>query len=166
MRVREKLFKALRLSIFPGQLDRIVHTVLSVGQVAILPVFHRVVHYCTTWNYVRISPNKPVLLCSLWHLRRMPSLLEYMSYNYNFMGMLAGPTCSYNEYIAFIKGTSYLPRHQENANGVENGKCKQSEPSPKVRHSFQHFNIQRKHCIWSANIVVKFTYLLRCDEQQ
>lgn len=64
-------------------------------------------------------------------IRRMPSLLEYLSYNCNFMGILAGPTCSYNDYVAFIEGTCYQPRHQENANGRENGKCKQSEPSPK-----------------------------------
>lgn len=63
----------------------------------------------------------------------MPSLLEYLSYNCNFMGILAGPTCTYNDYKAFIEGTSFQPRHQENANGKENGKCKQSEPSPKVR---------------------------------
>lgn len=62
----------------------------------------------------------------------MPSLLEYLSYNCNFMGILAGPTCSYNDYVAFIDGTCYQPRHHENANGRENGKCKQSEPSPKV----------------------------------
>uniref|UniRef100_A0A3P8UIU6 Membrane bound O-acyltransferase domain containing 2 n=1 Tax=Cynoglossus semilaevis TaxID=244447 RepID=A0A3P8UIU6_CYNSE len=62
---------------------------------------------------------------------RMPSLLEYLSYNCNFMGILAGPTCSYNDYMAFIEGTCYEPRHQENANGKENGKYKQSEPSPK-----------------------------------
>lgn len=68
--------------------------------------------------------------------RRMPSLLEYLSYNCNFMGILAGPTCSYNDYKAFIEGTGFQPRHQENANGKENGKCKQSEPSPKVRLSF------------------------------
>lgn len=66
----------------------------------------------------------------------MPSLLEYLSYNCNFMGILAGPTCSYNDYMAFIDGTCYQPRHQENANGRENGKCKQSEPSPKVLHRY------------------------------
>ncbi|KAK5852508.1 hypothetical protein PBY51_006362 [Eleginops maclovinus] len=37
-------------------------------------------------------------------IRRMPSLLEYFSYNCNFLGILAGPTCSYNDYIAFIEG--------------------------------------------------------------
>uniref|UniRef100_A0A8C5G7S4 Uncharacterized protein n=1 Tax=Gouania willdenowi TaxID=441366 RepID=A0A8C5G7S4_GOUWI len=52
----------------------------------------------------------------------MPSLLEYLSYNCNFMGILAGPTCSYNDYMAIIEGTGYRPRHQEKANGKENGK--------------------------------------------
>lgn len=68
--------------------------------------------------------------------RRMPSLLEYLSYNCNFMGILAGPTCSYNDYKAFIEGTGFQPCHQENANGKENGKCKQSEPSPRVGSNF------------------------------
>uniref|UniRef100_A0A3B4CN89 Membrane bound O-acyltransferase domain containing 2a n=1 Tax=Pygocentrus nattereri TaxID=42514 RepID=A0A3B4CN89_PYGNA len=61
---------------------------------------------------------------------KMPSLLEYLSYNCNFMGILAGPTCSYNDYIAFIEGTCYQRKRLE-SNGKENGKCKQSDPSPK-----------------------------------
>ncbi|KAG9268480.1 membrane-bound O-acyltransferase domain-containing protein 2-like [Astyanax mexicanus] len=63
-------------------------------------------------------------------VRKMPSLLEYLSYNCNFLGILAGPTCSYNDYIAFIEGTGYQHKHLE-SNGKENGKCKQSDPSPK-----------------------------------
>ncbi|XP_029569804.1 membrane-bound O-acyltransferase domain-containing protein 2 [Salmo trutta] len=63
-------------------------------------------------------------------VRKMPSLLEYLSYNCNFMGILAGPTCSYNDYMAFIEGTAYQPRHLE-TNGKENGKYKHTEPSPK-----------------------------------
>lgn len=62
----------------------------------------------------------------------MPSLLEYLSYNCNFMGILAGPTCSYNDYIAFIEGTCYEPKHLE-SNGKENGTLRQSDPSPKVQ---------------------------------
>lgn len=61
----------------------------------------------------------------------MPSLLEYLSYNCNFMGILAGPTCSYNDYIAFIEGRSYHAKHLQN-NGKVNGTHKQSDPSPKV----------------------------------
>ncbi|XP_066572321.1 lysophospholipid acyltransferase 2 [Amia ocellicauda] len=64
-------------------------------------------------------------------VRSMPSLLEYLSYNCNFMGILAGPTCSYKDYITFIEGTAYYPQHLE-TNGKENGKYKQSDPSPKM----------------------------------
>jgi len=69
----------------------------------------------------------------------MPSLLEYLSYSCNFMSILAGPTCSYNDYIAFMEGAAYQPpqplppQHQELANGKENGKYHLMEPSPKVR---------------------------------
>ncbi|XP_039604804.1 lysophospholipid acyltransferase 2-like [Polypterus senegalus] len=64
-------------------------------------------------------------------VRRVPSLLEYFSYNCNFMGILAGPTCSYKDYIAFIEGSSFHLKHAE-TNGNENGKYKQAEPSPKA----------------------------------
>ncbi|XP_014871627.1 membrane-bound O-acyltransferase domain-containing protein 2-like isoform X1 [Poecilia latipinna] len=74
----------------------------------------------------QLTPSQKYLAIS-----RMPSLLEYLSYNCNFMGILAGPTCSYNDYMAFMEGTSYQRRHQENANGKENGKAKKPEPSPK-----------------------------------
>ncbi|KAI1897359.1 hypothetical protein AGOR_G00082500 [Albula goreensis] len=63
-------------------------------------------------------------------VRRMPSLLEYLSYNCNFMGILAGPTCSYKDYITFIEGTAYCQKHLE-TNGKVNGKLKQCDPSPK-----------------------------------
>ncbi|XP_036449156.1 membrane-bound O-acyltransferase domain-containing protein 2 [Colossoma macropomum] len=72
-----------------------------------------------------LKPSQKYLAVS-----KMPSLLEYLSYNCNFMGILAGPTCSYNDYIAFIEGTCYQRKHLE-SNGKENGKCKQSDPSPK-----------------------------------
>ncbi|KAI3367691.1 hypothetical protein L3Q82_026526 [Scortum barcoo] len=57
-------------------------------------------------------------------IRRMPSLLEYLSYNCNFMGILAGPTCSYNDYMAFIEGTGYHhatpPRERQRQGEWEN----------------------------------------------
>lgn len=82
------------------------------------------IHDGLTKREAQLSPSQKYLA-----IRRMPSLLEYLSYNCNFMGILAGPTCSYNDYKAFIEGTNYQPRHQDNANGKENGKWKQSEPS-------------------------------------
>nr|XP_034965774.1 lysophospholipid acyltransferase 2 isoform X3 [Zootoca vivipara] len=62
-------------------------------------------------------------------VRRMPSLLEYLSYNCNFMGILAGPLCSYKDYITFIEGRSYQLTQSE-ANGKEEIKYEQTDPSP------------------------------------
>jgi lysophospholipid acyltransferase 1/2 len=64
----------------------------------------------------------------------MPSLLEYFSYNCNFMGILAGPTCSYNDYIAFIEGGTCCHRDFETSRKAC-GKVKGSEPSPNVSPS-------------------------------
>lgn len=64
--------------------------------------------------------------------RRMPSLLEYLSYNCNFMGILAGPLCSYKDYITFIEGRSYQMA-QSGENGKEEVQCERTEPSPNVR---------------------------------
>ncbi|KAM5251462.1 lysophospholipid acyltransferase 2 isoform 1-T1 [Hipposideros larvatus] len=62
-------------------------------------------------------------------VRRMPSLLEYLSYNCNFMGILAGPLCSYKDYITFIEGRSYQMT-QAGASGREELHCERAEPSP------------------------------------
>ncbi|XP_041570955.2 lysophospholipid acyltransferase 2 isoform X2 [Taeniopygia guttata] len=64
-------------------------------------------------------------------VRRMPSLLEYLSYNCNFMGILAGPLCSYKDYITFIEGRSYQLQQSE-ANGKEDTKYEQTDPSPNL----------------------------------
>ncbi|XP_066035989.1 lysophospholipid acyltransferase 2 isoform X3 [Chamaea fasciata] len=64
-------------------------------------------------------------------VRRMPSLLEYLSYNCNFMGILAGPLCSYKDYITFIEGRSYQLQQSE-ANGKEDTKYEQTDPSPNI----------------------------------
>ncbi|XP_007969733.2 lysophospholipid acyltransferase 2 isoform X3 [Chlorocebus sabaeus] len=62
-------------------------------------------------------------------VRRMPSLLEYLSYNCNFMGILAGPLCSYKDYITFIEGRSYHMT-QSGENGKEETQYERTEPSP------------------------------------
>ncbi|XP_014445267.1 lysophospholipid acyltransferase 2 [Tupaia chinensis] len=64
-------------------------------------------------------------------VRRMPSLLEYLSYNCNFMGILAGPLCSYKDYITFIEGRSYHVT-QPDENGKEDVQCERTEPSPNI----------------------------------
>ncbi|XP_032877529.1 lysophospholipid acyltransferase 2 isoform X1 [Amblyraja radiata] len=62
-------------------------------------------------------------------IRTMPSLLEYLSYNCNFMGILAGPLYTYKDYIAFIEGkTSHVKRSV--VNGKIDDRCEHAEPSP------------------------------------
>lgn len=72
------------------------------------------------------------LACFFFYCRRMPSLLEYLSYNCNFMGILAGPLCSYKDYITFIEGRSYHMT-QSGGNGKEEILYERTEPSPNVR---------------------------------
>ena len=47
------------------------------------------------------------------------------------MGILAGPLCSYKDYITFIEGRSYQLQQSE-ANGKEDTKYEQTDPSPNV----------------------------------
>ncbi|XP_012676412.1 lysophospholipid acyltransferase 2b [Clupea harengus] len=75
----------------------------------------------------QLTPSQKVLA-----IRRMPSLLEYFSYNCNFMGILAGPTCSYNDYIAFIEGTPYRHRELEGSRKTNHEKSRQADPSPNM----------------------------------
>ncbi|XP_006898258.1 PREDICTED: lysophospholipid acyltransferase 2 [Elephantulus edwardii] len=64
-------------------------------------------------------------------VRRMPSLLEYLSYNCNFMGILAGPLCSYKDYITFIEGRSYQVS-KTSEDGKKEAQDERTEPSPNV----------------------------------
>ncbi|KAL7874808.1 hypothetical protein SRHO_G00057780 [Serrasalmus rhombeus] len=61
-----------------------------------------------------------------------PSLLEYLSYNLNFMSILVGPCSNYKDYIEFIEGRhvqSKLKRLREGS-PEQNGWDALSEPSP------------------------------------
>uniref|UniRef100_A0A4W3HTL8 Membrane bound O-acyltransferase domain containing 2b n=2 Tax=Callorhinchus milii TaxID=7868 RepID=A0A4W3HTL8_CALMI len=62
-------------------------------------------------------------------VRTMPSLLEYLSYNCNFMGILVGPFYTYKDYIAFIEGRTLHMKCTE-INGEGKGHLEQKEPSP------------------------------------
>ncbi|XP_043573506.1 lysophospholipid acyltransferase 2-like isoform X1 [Chiloscyllium plagiosum] len=62
-------------------------------------------------------------------VRRIPSLLEYLSYNLNFMGILAGPLNSYNDYISFIEGRNFEVGMNHPAIGKKSNKCPPNEPS-------------------------------------
>uniref|UniRef100_A0A672G924 Membrane bound O-acyltransferase domain containing 1 n=1 Tax=Salarias fasciatus TaxID=181472 RepID=A0A672G924_SALFA len=61
-----------------------------------------------------------------------PSLIEYLSYNLNFLSVLVGPCNDYKDYIDFIEGrhiSRRLRRHSGACNG-QNGYSKTPEPSP------------------------------------
>lgn len=77
------------------------------------------------------SSGPPLTSCVCFTRRRMPSLLEYLSYNCNFMGILAGPLCSYRDYITFIEGRAHH-RAPPGTSGKEDVPCERAEPSPNV----------------------------------
>uniref|UniRef100_A0A3P8T9B3 Membrane bound O-acyltransferase domain containing 1 n=1 Tax=Amphiprion percula TaxID=161767 RepID=A0A3P8T9B3_AMPPE len=61
-----------------------------------------------------------------------PSLIEYLSYNLNFLSILVGPCSNYKDYTDFIEGRHISRRlrlHSGTCNG-QNGYDKTPEPSP------------------------------------
>uniref|UniRef100_A0A3B5MKJ5 Membrane bound O-acyltransferase domain containing 1 n=1 Tax=Xiphophorus couchianus TaxID=32473 RepID=A0A3B5MKJ5_9TELE len=61
-----------------------------------------------------------------------PSLIEYLSYNLNFLSVLVGPCSNYKDYIDFIEGKHIswrLKQHSGTCNG-QNGYDKTPDPSP------------------------------------
>lgn len=73
--------------------------------------------------------------CSVCSAR--PSLIEYLSYNLNFLSVLVGPCSNYKDYTDFIEGrhiSRRLRQHSGTCNG-QNGYDKTLEPSPLVSSS-------------------------------
>ncbi|XP_038131852.1 lysophospholipid acyltransferase 1 [Cyprinodon tularosa] len=65
-------------------------------------------------------------------IRVRPSLMEYLSYNLNFLSVLVGPCSNYKEYIDFIEGkhiSCRLKQHPGACNG-QNGHDKTPDLSP------------------------------------
>uniref|UniRef100_A0A8C7ZW07 Membrane bound O-acyltransferase domain containing 1 n=1 Tax=Oryzias sinensis TaxID=183150 RepID=A0A8C7ZW07_9TELE len=65
-------------------------------------------------------------------IRERPSLIEYLSYNLNFLSILVGPCSNYRDYIDFIEGrhiSRRLKQHSGSCNG-HNGYDKTPDPSP------------------------------------
>ncbi|KAM5317242.1 lysophospholipid acyltransferase 2 isoform 4-T4 [Glossophaga mutica] len=93
--------------------------------------------FCFGWYALHFLVQSGISYCILIGLgeeamhKRMPSLLEYLSYTCNFMGILAGPLCSYKDYITFIEGRSHHVA-QSDKNGKEQPHCAEAEPSPNV----------------------------------
>lgn len=67
-------------------------------------------------------------------LRARPSLLQYLSYNLNFLSILVGPCSSYRDYLDFIEGR-HISRRLRRLSGAcngQNGHVTAPEPSPLV----------------------------------
>ncbi|XP_004077804.1 lysophospholipid acyltransferase 1 [Oryzias latipes] len=68
----------------------------------------------------------------LMAIRERPSLIEYLSYNLNFLSILVGPCSNYRDYIDFIEGrhiSRRLKQHSGSCNG-HNGYDKTPDLSP------------------------------------
>ncbi|XP_032817417.1 membrane-bound glycerophospholipid O-acyltransferase 1-like isoform X1 [Petromyzon marinus] len=76
-------------------------------------------------------------------VRVRPTLLQYYSYNFNFLSILTGPCCAYKDYLAFMEGRHLAPQQSgvgtaaagpEEASlaacGGDSGKRPRCEPSP------------------------------------
>ncbi|MFT7816148.1 lysophospholipid acyltransferase 1-like [Arapaima gigas] len=76
-------------------------------------------------KYEELTPEQRRLA-----VRSKPSLIEYLSYQLNFLSILVGPSSNYKDYVEFIEGRHIQSRLAE-LNGkkgiIENG----LEPSPK-----------------------------------
>ncbi|KAK1895199.1 Lysophospholipid acyltransferase 1 [Dissostichus eleginoides] len=75
----------------------------------------------------QLSPGQKTLAINV-----RPSLIQYLSYNLNFLSILVGPCSNYKEYIDFIEGrhiSRRLRQHSGTCNG-HNGYDKTPEPSP------------------------------------
>lgn len=66
-------------------------------------------------------------------VRKFPTVLEFTSYVFAFHGMMLGPFCFYNDYIAFIQGTNFkTPQVQKHKN--EYSDLQNSEPLQNDNH--------------------------------
>ncbi|XP_072317218.1 lysophospholipid acyltransferase 1 [Eucyclogobius newberryi] len=73
----------------------------------------------------QINPEQKLLT-----IKQRPSLIEYLSYNLNFLGVLVGPCSDFKDYIDFMEGRHISSRlHSGTCNG-RNGYKKHLEPSP------------------------------------
>lgn len=70
-------------------------------------------------------------------VRSFPSLLEYSSYVFSFHGIMCGPFCFYNDYVAFINGTNFSSSQSQ----IQNHNNKDHlQSSLNVTHEFQVVN--------------------------
>ncbi|CAF0713088.1 unnamed protein product [Brachionus calyciflorus] len=54
----------------------------------------------------------------LYLIDKLPNFLEFLSYIFNFQGIIIGPSCNYRDYINFINGNSFI-KSKENFNNSD-----------------------------------------------
>ncbi|XP_043117513.1 lysophospholipid acyltransferase 1 [Puntigrus tetrazona] len=95
-----------------------------------------------------------------------PSLLEYLSYNINFMSILVGPFSIYKDYIEFIKGqhVQHRLKRVKDSSSQQNGWNKVPEPSP-VRTVINKLLVCACCLIWFFIITKAFPITYNVDPQ-
>ena len=48
-----------------------------------------------------------LVIILIFFYRKFPSILEYFSYNFCFLTILAGPTCTYIEFNKMVSGENF-----------------------------------------------------------
>ncbi|XP_073703590.1 lysophospholipid acyltransferase 1 [Garra rufa] len=96
----------------------------------------------------------------------VPSLLEYLSYNINFMSVLVGPCSNYKDYIEFIKGqhVQHRLKRVKDTSSHQNGWDKIPEPSP-VRAVINKLLVCACCLLWFFIITKAFPITYNVDPQ-
>uniref|UniRef100_A0A8C1X5I2 MBOA1 acyltransferase n=2 Tax=Cyprinus carpio TaxID=7962 RepID=A0A8C1X5I2_CYPCA len=95
-----------------------------------------------------------------------PSLLEYLSYNINFLSILVGPCSIYKDYIEFIKGqhVQHRLKRVKDSSSQQNGWDKVPEPSP-VRAVINKLLVCACCLLWFFIITKAFPITYNVDPQ-
>uniref|UniRef100_A0A8C1X369 Membrane bound O-acyltransferase domain containing 1 n=2 Tax=Cyprinus carpio TaxID=7962 RepID=A0A8C1X369_CYPCA len=96
----------------------------------------------------------------------IPSLLEYLSYNINFLSILVGPCSIYKDYIEFIKGqhVQHRLKRVKDSSSQQNGWDKVPEPSP-VRAVINKLLVCACCLLWFFIITKAFPITYNVDPQ-
>ncbi|XP_052473571.1 lysophospholipid acyltransferase 1 [Carassius gibelio] len=95
-----------------------------------------------------------------------PSLLEYLSYNINFLSVLVGPCSIYKDYIEFIEGqhVQHRLKRVKDISSQQNGWDKVPEPSP-VRAVINKLLVCACCLLWFFIITKAFPITYNVDPQ-
>ena len=79
---------------------------------------------------ILLQPKLSVFFPSFCSQR--PSLVEYLSYNLNFLSVLVGPCSNYQDYVDFIDGRHIQRRLRKQAEGEGNGHLNGYDKTPDI----------------------------------